>query len=173
MRFEGRVYFDFANPAVWWLYRFFGVAAKDGAELRLYGRPFDGDGEVASRRALASYAAVQKEVPDRQGAYLQALLALRHHQGEDLGSSETLAAAADAARVAAPSVSNVEWFDRVAEETLEGRKLGVVATPSVYRHGPVLPDEPNMAAMRGDVMGRLRLIDSVLADDGIWRLSKP
>ena len=173
MRFEGRVYFDFVNPAVWWLYRFFGVAAKDGADLRLEWRPFDVEGDVASQRALASYAAVQKEVPERQGAYLQALLALRHHQGEDLGSSETLAAAADAARVAAPSVSNVDWFDLVAETTLEGRKLGVVATPSLYRHGPVLHVETNMAEMSGDVLERLRLIDGVLADDGIWRLSKP
>ena len=86
MRFEGRVYFDFVNPAVWWLYRFLGVAAKDGADLRLDWRPFDVEGEVASRRALASYVAIQQEYPERQGTYLQALLALRHHQGEDLGS---------------------------------------------------------------------------------------
>lgn len=173
MRFEGRVYFDFVNPAVWWLYRFLAVAAKDGADLRLDWRPFDVDGDVASRRALAGYAAVQSEFPERQGAYLQALLALRHHRGEDLGDSETLAAAADAARVPAPSVANVEWFDKVAETTLEGRKLGVTDTPSLYRHGPVLHVEMNMAALDGDVLERLRLIDGVLADDGIWVLQKP
>jgi hypothetical protein len=49
----------------------------------------------------------------------------------------------------------------------------VVATPSLYRHGPVLHVETNMAAMSGDVLERLRLIDGILADDGIWRLSKP
>lgn len=34
MRFEGRVYFDFVNPAVWWFYRFLTVASKAGADLR-------------------------------------------------------------------------------------------------------------------------------------------
>ncbi len=173
MRFEGRVYFDFVNPAVWWLYRFFGVAAKDGADLRLQWRPFDVDGDVASRRALASFVAVQDEFPERHGAYLQALLALRHHRGEDLADPETLAAAADAARVPAPSTSDVEYFDKVAESTLEGRKLGVTETPTLYRHGPVLHVEMNMAALDGDVLERLRLIDGVLGDDGIWRLTKP
>jgi hypothetical protein len=173
MRFEGRVYFDFVNPAVWWLYRFFGVAAKDGADLRLDWRPFDVEGDVAGRRALASYVAVHEEYPERHGAYLQALLALHHHRGEDLGDSETLAAAADAARVSAPSMANVEWFDKVAESTLEGRKLGVTDTPTLYRHGPVLHVETNMAALSGDVLERLSLIDGVLGDDGIWRLTKP
>lgn len=173
MRFEGRVYFDFVSPAVWWLYRFLGVAAKDGADLRLDWRAFDVDGDVASRRALASFVAVQQEYPERQGTYLQALLALRHHKGEDLGSSETLAAAADAARVAAPSVSSVDWHDLVAESTLEGRKLGVVTVPTLYRHGPVVHVELNQAALSGDIQERLRLIDGVLADDGIWRLAKP
>jgi protein-disulfide isomerase len=173
VRFEGRVYFDFVNPAVWWLYRFLGIAAKDGADLRLEWRPFDIDDDVASKRALASFAAIQAEYPERQGTYLQALLALHHHQGADLGSSETLAAAADAARVAAPSVSSVEWHDLVAESTVEGRELGVVATPTMYRHGPVLHVEVNQAALSGDVQERLRLIDGVLSDDGIWRLAKP
>jgi Tfp pilus assembly protein FimV len=173
VRFEGRVYFDFVNPAVWWLYRFLGIAAKEGADLRLDWRPFDAEGDVASKGALASFAAVQAEHPERQGTYLQALLALRHHQGADLGSSETLAAAADAARVAAPSVSSVEWHDLVAASTLEARELGVVATPTMYRHGPVLHVEVNQAALSGDVQRRLKLIDGVLGDDGIWRLSKP
>ena len=173
MRFEGRVYFDFVNPAVWWLYRFFGVAAKDGADLRLDWRPFDDNGDAASRRALASFAAIKHDYPERQGTYLQALLALRHNQGADLGDSETLAAAADAARVAAPSVSKAKWFDAVAESTLEGRKLGVTKTPTLYRHGPVLHVETNMAALSGDVIGRLQLIDGVLSDDGIWGLTKP
>jgi hypothetical protein len=173
MRFEGRVYFDFVNPAVWWLYRFFGVAAKDGADLRLDWLPFDVDGDVTSARALAGYVAVREEYPERHGAYLQALLALRHHQGADLADSDTLAAAADAARVAAPSVANIEWFDKVAASTLEGRKLGVTDTPTLYRHGPVLHVEMNMAALSGDVLERLRLIDGVLADDGIWGLTKP
>ena len=107
MRFEGRVYFDFDNPAVWWLYRVFGVAAKDGADLRLDWCPCDVDGDVASRRALASYVAIHEEFPERHGAYLQALLALRHHKGEDLGDPDTLAAAADSARsgAAAPQAT--------------------------------------------------------------------
>ena len=173
MRFEGRVYFDFVNPSVWWFYRFLAIAAKAGAELRMDWRPFDVGGDVASRRALAGFTAIADEYPERQGAYLQALLALRHHKGEDLGDPDTLAAAADAARVAAPSVADVEWFDRVAESTLEGHKLGVAKTPTLYRHGPVLHVETNMAALSGDVLERLRLIDGVLADDGIWSLTKP
>jgi hypothetical protein len=70
-------------------------------------------------------------------------------------------------------MANVEWFDKVAESTLEGRKLGVTDTPTLYRHGPVLHVETNMAALSGDVLERLSLIDGVLGDDGIWRLTKP
>lgn len=173
MRFEGRVYFDFVNPAVWWFYRFLTVASKAGADLRMDWRPFDAQGDVPNRRALASYVAIREEYPERHGAYLQALLALRHHQGADLGNADTLATAADAARVAAPSVANVDWFDKVAESTLEGRKLGVSRTPTLYRHGPVLHVDTNMAALSGDVLERLRLIDGVLGDDGIWGLRKP
>ncbi len=75
--------------------------------------------------------------------------------------------------MAAPSVANVDWFDKVAESTLEGRKLGVSGTPTLYRHGPVLHVDTNMAALSGDVLERLRLIDGVLGDDGIWGLRKP
>jgi hypothetical protein len=51
--------------------------------------------------------------------------------------------------------------------------LGVTAAPTVYRHGPVLHIGVNPASYGRGALERLRLIDAVLADDGIWALTKP
>ena len=57
--------------------------------------------------------------------------------------------------------------------TEEAFRLGVAGTPTVFRHGPVLQVGVNPAAYKGKVIERLRLIDAVLEDDGIWSLVKP
>jgi hypothetical protein len=173
--FEGRVYFDFTEPAVWRFYRFLTAAARGGAELRLDWRPFMADpGNETGLAALASYEAVRDQHVDRHGAYLQALLSLHHLDAAHLAADQTLRTAAESAGV--PESVPLGWGEyreSVLTSTGEGHALGVTATPSLYRHGPVMRVDVNPAAYEGDVTGRLRVIELVLEDDGIWGLVKP
>ena len=173
--FTGRIYFDFVEPAVWRFYRFLTAAARGGSELQLEWRPFLADqGEPAGLVALASYEAVRAVQPDRHGAYLQALLSLHHLDAATLDSDETLSTAAEAAGVpASVPLSWEQYRGRVATSTDEGRALGVNAVPTISRHGPVMRIDVNPASYEGDVTGRLRLIELILEDDGIWGLMKP
>jgi 2-hydroxychromene-2-carboxylate isomerase len=173
MLFEARIYFDFADPAVWRLYRFLVAAAGAGAELRTEWRPFAVDGS-GSNRGLSSYEAVRAADHDRHGAYLQALLMATHLSGADPDDSATHAAAAKAAGIAPDIVATPEaWGEAVAESTAEARKLGVTEVPSLYRHGPVARVALSGAAEEGDVLARLAMIVGILEDDGIWEVSKP
>jgi hypothetical protein len=45
--------------------------------------------------------------------------------------------------------------------------------PTIVRWGPPLYVEVNPAALEGDVLARLEVIDAVLEDDGLWVLRKP
>ena len=169
MRFDGRIYYDF-SPQTWRFYRFLAAAGKEGAELRLDWRSFLGVDDPQSAAGLALVESVRRSVPDRHGAFLQALLALRHLEGADLTDPRTGAAAAEAAGIEGPVGSDP---DTVFASTEEGRALGVTGTPTIHRYGPVLRIQVNPGAYEGDVLGRLARIDAVLEDDGIWVLEKP
>ncbi len=170
MRFEGRVYYDF-SPQVWRFYRFLAAAGKKGAVLRLDWRSFlADDGDVQSAAGLALVEAVRRDSPDQHGAFLQALLALRHLEDADLTDPRTAAAAAEAAGLTAAIEPNP---GAVMASTGEGRSLDVTGTPTIHRHGPILRVDVNPAAYEGDVLERLSRIDAVLEDDGIWVLEKP
>ena len=169
MLFQGRIYYDF-SPAVWRFYRFLTAAANEGAELRLDWRPYLSDVDSQSSEGLALVESVRQHFPDRHGAYLQALLALRHLEGADLTDPSVTAVAASSAAIDGTVVPDYEAAIRSTEV---GASLGVSGTPTIFRHGPVLRVGVNPAAYEGDVLERLRLIDAVLNDDGIWSLAKP
>lgn len=169
MLFQGRIYYDF-SPAVWRFYRFLTAAANEGAELRLDWRPYLSDVDPQSSEGLALVEAVRKRSPDRHGAYLQALLALRHLEGADLTDPSVTAVAASSAAIEGPIVPD---YGAAIRSTEVGASIGVRGTPTIFRHGPVLQVGVNPAAYEGDVLERLRLIDAVLNDDGIWSLAKP
>ncbi|MCL1598214.1 MAG: hypothetical protein M3094_03450 [Actinomycetia bacterium] len=169
MRFEGRVYYDF-SPRVWRFYRFLAAAGQKGADLRLDWRSFLADDDPQNATGLALVESVRRSAPERHGAFLQALLALRHIEGADLTDPATATAAAEAAGISGVVEPNPAG---VAASTEEGRTLGVTGTPTIHRHGPVLRIDVNPAAYEGDVLERLRLIDGVLEDDGLWVLRKP
>jgi hypothetical protein len=169
MIFEGRVYYDF-SPPVWRFYRFLTAAADEGADLRLEWRPFLTEGDSQSAAGLALVESVRRQFPDRHGAHLQALLALRHVEGVDLADPSVAAIASASASIGGAVEPD---FDAVARSTEEGIRIGVSGAPTVFRHGPVLRVEVNPAAYSGNILERLRLIDGVLEDDGIWSLSKP
>ena len=167
--FEGRIYYDF-SPPVWRFYRFLTAASNEGADLRLEWRPFLTETDAQSAAGLALVESVRRQFPDRHGAYLQALLALRHLEGADLTDRAVTAMASKSASIGGTVEPD---FDAVVRSTQEGAGFGVSGTPTVFRHGPALRVEVNPAAYSGNILNRLRLIDDVLQDDGIWSLSKP
>lgn len=169
MRFEGRVFYDF-SPAVWRFHRFLAAAAAEGAELRLDWQPFLTEGDSQSSAGLALVEGARALGPERHAAFLQALLAIRHLEGADLTEPRVSAAAAGAAGISERIVPNAA---AVARSTDEAMSLGVTAAPTVYRHGPVLHVGVNPASYGSGALERLRLIDAVLTDDGIWALTKP
>ena len=169
MLFQGRIYYDF-SPAVWRFYRFLTAAANEGAELRLDWRPYLSDADPQSSEGVALVESVRQRLPDRYGAYLQALLALRHLEGADITDPSVAAVAASSAAIEGTVVPDYEAAIRSTEM---GASLGVTGTPTVFRSGPVLQVKLTPAAYEGNVLERLRLIDTVLGDVGIWSLAKP
>jgi predicted DsbA family dithiol-disulfide isomerase len=169
MLFQGRVYYDFSLP-VWRFYRFLTAAANEGADLRLEWCPYLAGADPQSAEGCALVEAVRERFPDRHGAYLQALLALRHLEGADVTDPTVSSVAAASAGIDGPVVPD---HGAVERSTAEGVRLGVAGTPTIFRHGPVLQVGVNPAAYTGDLLERLRLIDAVLDDDGIWLLAKP
>lgn len=169
MRFEGRVYYDF-SPRVWRFYRFLASAGKRGADLRLDWRSFLVGDDSQSAAGLALVESVRRCTPERHGAFLQALLALRHLEDADLTDPRTAATAAEAVGITGVIEPSP---DAVMASTEKGRALGVTGTPTIHRHGPVLRVDVNAAAYEGDVLERLNRINAVLEDDGIWVLEKP
>lgn len=175
MQFACRVYFDFASRDVWTFFRLLGAAAADGVELQTDWRPFASASDSdASVLPLAAYEAVRRSEPDRHGAFLLALLTAVHVDGADPSDTATLTAAAELAAVDPALIAvSADFIGVVMATTAEARELGVSATPTLYRHGPVLHVVLTPAAFQGDAAARLRTIDAVLEDDAIWRLAKP
>jgi hypothetical protein len=169
MIFQGRIYYDFSLP-VWTFYRLLTAASNEGAVLRLEWRPFLAEADPQSAAGLALVEAVRRQFPERHGAYLQALLALRHLEGADLTDPNVAAVAAASADIQETPAPD---HDAVARSTEEGAGLGVSGAPTVFRHGPVLHVDVNPAAFSGNTLERLGLINAVLEDDGIWSLRKP
>lgn len=169
MVFRGTIYYDFSS-SVWRFYRFLTAASSAGADLRLDWRPFLAEDDPQSAAALALVESVRRRFPERHGAYLQALLSLRHLEDADLTDPRVTAAAAVSAAIEETIVPD---FDAVARSTDEGLRVGVTDVPTVYRHGPALHVDVNPASYSGDILNRLSLIDAVLEDDGIWSLIKP
>ncbi len=169
MRFEGRVFYDFSSP-VWRFYRFLAAAAAEGAELRLDWQPFVTEGDQQSATGLALAEGARAQGPERHAAFLQALLAIRHLEDADLTDPEVVARAADSAGISERIVPDAA---AVARSTDEAMSLGVTAAPTVFRHGPVLHVGVNPASYGSGALDRLRVIDAVLVDDGIWTLTKP
>jgi hypothetical protein len=173
MRFEGQVYFDLESRDTWHLYRFLAACSREGADLALAWVPFLDDEEPGRLHPLAAYAAVRDIEPEHHGEFLQAMLSVRHGSGTALDEGAVLAAAIAAGVDSAAIGAAADHEQSVRLATEEARQLGVTTTPTLYRHGPVMHVRLNPAALEGDVLARLRLIDAVLDDDGTWSLQKP
>jgi hypothetical protein len=165
MRFDGRVWFDFANPAVWQFYRFVLALAEDGNAVSLEWVPLHRGVEAEAMATFVSLA-----TPQARGRFLHALLGLVHIEKLDPESPITVTKALEAAECDTP--------ERVGEVALEditakAEHMGVAETPTLYTGGPVMHIVLNQAATMGSLTETAEAIIAVLNSDGIWTLTKP
>ncbi len=165
MRFDGQVWFDFSEPAVWQFYRFVRALAEAGHEVALEWKPLPRDGEET---LAATFLGLDD--PHERGRFLHAAFGLVHGEHQDPTNDSTVEAALASARVSAVASASP---DRLAALRAEASDLGVIGVPTMYRHGPVVRIELNGAATRGNVALRAGTILNMLDDDGIWGLTKP
>jgi 2-hydroxychromene-2-carboxylate isomerase len=192
MDFDGIVYFDFACPYVWEFWRLLAAAEGRGARLSVEWRPFslearndDSDRppvwETPERsrgdlHALAAYEWVRGNAPEQTAPFLGAVLRARHEDRRKLGDWEMLAAAAavsgiDGSALVGAVRDRGEGYDRVAASHEEAIGFEVIGTPTLFRWGP--PMLVAVLPVAGDPLERLRVIDAMLRDDGLWSLQKP
>lgn len=192
MEFDGIVYFDFACPHVWRFWKLLVAAGERGAKISVEWRPFslearndesglepiweDPERSYGGLHALAAYEWVRANAPDRQAVFLGAVLHARHEQKAKLGNWDTLEQAADASGIdGAALVAGVrdrgEGYAAVGAAFEEARGYEVRGTPTVFRWGP--PLSIGLLDVPGDPLERLRTIDAMLRDDGLWSMRKP
>ncbi len=166
MRLDGRVWFDFTNPAVWQFYRFIRAFAEAGHGVGLDWAPLFKGSEA---EAMSVFTMLPS--PADRGQFLHTLLGLVHIEGADANEHTTVMRALEAVDVTDVDV----WVDIDALEAMarSAAELGVTETPTLYNHGPVMHVVLNAVASTGDVEATARSILSVLENDGIWLLSKP
>ena len=165
MRFDGRVWFDFANPAVWQFYSFVLALAEDGNGVGLEWVPLYRDVEV---EAMATF--VSLPTPQERGRFLHAMFGLVHIENLDPQSSSTVGQALEAAECDAPELVGVTALEEIARKAGE---MGVSKTPTLFTGGPVMHIVLNQAASRGSLADTAEAILAVLESDGIWTLAKP
>jgi hypothetical protein len=165
MRFDGRVWFDFANPAVWQFYRFVLALAEDGNGVGLEWVPFYRGTET---EAMATF--VSLPTPQDRGRFLHAMLGLVHIEKLDPRSSATVVNALGAAECVTPEIVGDEVLDEIAEKA---SAMGVSETPTLFTGGPVMHIVLNQAATMGNLVETAEAILAVLESDGIWTLAKP
>lgn len=177
MEFTGRLYYDFASPEVFRFFRLLVGAEAAGATIRLEWRAFPSAPAATDRAALAVSELVHRHQPERHGGFIRAVLVAVHLEATS-PADRTLPALAGRVAGVAPELLGAEAIADegarlLAESEAEGREVGVAAVPTLYRHGPALRLRTTPAVTQGDPVERLRIIDAVLDDDGLWELSKP
>ena len=165
MRFDGRVWFDFVNPAVWQFYKFVLALAEDGNGVGLEWVPLYRGVEV---EAMSTF--VSLPTPQDRGRFLHAMLGLVHIEKLDPGAPSTVAKALEAAECDAPDRVEVAALDEITQKAEE---MGVSDTPTLFTGGPVMHIVLNQAATMGNVVETAEAILAVIESDGIWTLAKP
>lgn len=165
MRFEGRVWFDFANPQVWNFYRFVRAFAKTGNSAAIEWLPM-----YIGSEAEAMSAHVMPRSSEDRGRFLHAMLGLVHMEGLDPNRRTTVHRALDSADLSQDFVLDIPQLQSIASAA---RELGVDRTPTMYNHGPVMHVALNEAAISGDVESTGKTLMDLLGNDGIWAITKP
>jgi hypothetical protein len=165
MRFDGRVWFDFANPAVWQFYKFVLALAEDGNGVGLEWVPLYRGVEADAMATFVSLPTAQ----DR-GRFLHAMLGLVHIEQLDPRATATVSKALEAAECDVPDRVGVAALDEITDKAVE---MGVDETPTLFTGGPVMHVVLNQAASMDNVGETAEAILAVLESDGIWTLAKP
>ncbi len=160
--FEGQVWFDFVSRDVWIFYRFVRYAAEHGVRVALDWQPLP---DPEQQLAMSTYLAAP--TAEDRGRFLHAMLGLVHLEGMAASDVETVRRAA-----AEASVEVDDSADLTAVADLAST-IGVMATPSLYRHGPPLRIVLNGAVLTVEPRRTVDAILQVSESDGIWRLEKP
>jgi hypothetical protein len=165
MKFDGRVWFDFANPEVWQFYKFVLALAEDGNGVGLEWVPLYRGTET---EAMATF--ISLPTPQDRGRFLHAMLGLVHIEKLDPLSSATVAKALEAAECVTPETVGDDALDDITEKA---SAMGVSETPTLFTGGPVMHIVLNQAATMGNLVETGETILAVLESDGIWTLAKP
>ena len=180
MHFTGTVYFDFESYDNWRIYTLLLKASRDRAvsvdvewEAFTTREVEDGSSQV---RGLAACAAVRAIFAEQHERFVRAMLTLVYQEQDEAGDDKTLAVAAKVAGIDAAAVlDSVDdpGMRLLAASVDSARDRGVSGVPSIERQGPPLLIKTSGAANYGDAVARLRLIDRMIGDDGIWVMAKP
>lgn len=183
MEFTGTIYYNFESIDVWRIYSIL-LRASSQAQVKvdvswaeLPGQGWLPDEPMDGRtRLLASCAAVAKDAPEKHQRFVQALLTLVFEQKDDPDKETTLLVAAKVAGLEGSALlltpkelgqaALLECRSRAEEQ-------GIVAAPSIVRHGPPLHIRTTGALGQSNPIATIELLNRMLDDDGIWALSKP
>lgn len=180
MNFTGTVYFDFDSYDVWRIYTVMLKASQDRSvtvdvEWRAYTTedPGSDSGEI---RALRACEGVRTAHPAQHEKFVRAMLTLVYQERDKPGAEDTLAVAAHVAGLdGAVVVEHAREAGKGFLETAiaEALEKGVSGVPTIERQGPPVLIKTNSAINYGSAVSRLRLIDHMIRDDGIWEMTKP
>ena len=177
MHFTARIYFDLTTQGVFLFYGLLARAEEAGAVIDIEWRAFGTSGDSIDRTALAATELVRVVAPDKHGRFVQALLAVSHIEGADMGDPASLNVAARVADVSLGVLSAErlagEGAALLAATETEARALSVRGVPTLYRQGPVMMVRLVGKADDVEALKRLRIINDVLNDDVLWELGKP
>ncbi len=180
MDFAARVYFDFDSKDSWRLHQMFARAESEGSWIVLDWTAFTEQPPTttaSTRTILSFYEWLHRADPKAAVRFVHMAMVLLHAEKAPAEDPDTLLIAAKAAGVE-PGLCRQVVHDRRGELLLsqtmkEARSLGVTAVPSLYRAGAPLHVVTTPVVLEGNATDRLAVFESMLADDGLWSLSKP
>jgi hypothetical protein len=166
MQFDGQVWFSFTDPDVWIFYRFVREVASCGNDVNLEWVPLP---HAEQESAMSTFLAISD--PQKRGRFLHAMLGLIHLERMEFDDDSIVRRASHAAEVGPVDGSSSEA--ELASLAAHAASLGVVATPTLYHHGPASHVRLTEAVLTGDVTQTANAIWAVAGDDGVGEISKP
>jgi hypothetical protein len=166
MQFDGQVWFSFTDPDVWIFYRFVRAVASCGNDVNLEWVPLP---HAEQESAMSTFLAIS-DVQQR-ARFLHAMLGLIHLERVEFDDDSIVGRASDAAEIGA--IDGSSGGAELASLAASAASLGVVAAPTLYRHGPASHIRLTEAVLTGDVTLTANSIWAIAGDDGVWEISKP
>lgn len=180
MVLSGTLYFDFESIDCYRLFVLLVKGEQEGVPIDLVwrGRPAGdrtGTGDLdAWETAIAAHALIGESV--RRERFRRALFTAIHRQNESPAAALTYRLAAQVSGLDGDVLLDaVARSGRTEVEAARTRAVGagVQQVPTIVGDGPALHVVTTGAVEQGPAAPRIELIAGMLADDGLWRLSKP